>query len=158
MSIKIEVTGDSIGEVADKLLAIGASLRGTGTSPIMPEVAEAAKGEPKKRTTKAKDPETDRTSDAASEATQPAGDSDAPSAAGTEPASSGSSTSSTAEKAASPSDAPLDFDKDVAPIVTNAVAKKGKEWVVGVIGQFGAKRASEVPETQWQELIDTLTA
>ena len=39
--IKIEVTGNSIPEVADKLLAIGASLQGiTTTMPV--EVAEAA--------------------------------------------------------------------------------------------------------------------
>ena len=47
--IKIEVTGNSIGEVADKLLSIGASLLGSGVpsqpikvDPIMPEVAEMA--------------------------------------------------------------------------------------------------------------------
>jgi hypothetical protein len=42
--IKIEVTGNSIAEVADKLLALGTSLQTTPLpmNPVMPEVRDAA--------------------------------------------------------------------------------------------------------------------
>ena len=55
MSIKIEVTGGSIGEVADKLLAIGHSLQGAAATfnPVMPEIEAAEKPKATRKTKKA---------------------------------------------------------------------------------------------------------
>jgi hypothetical protein len=47
----------------------------------------------------------------------------------------------------------LDFDKDVAPVVLNAVKVKGKPWVQEILSQFGVERASQVPDEQMSELL-----
>lgn len=162
--IKIEVTGSSIGEVADKLLAIGNSLQtgtatfkyegpltgealpiangGTGATPrdevfngdpIMPEVAEAAAVDP-----------------------TPAPKS-APIVEITESQQTTPEPSSTHAPAASASE-PLNFDKDVAPVVLAAVRDHGKPWVQEVLSQFGFERASQVPVEQLPELVEVLSA
>ena len=57
---------------------------------------------------------------------------------------------------ASDTSAPLDFDKDVAPIVLGLVKTRGKPWVLEVLSQFGVKRASELPADRWPELVTAL--
>jgi hypothetical protein len=52
----------------------------------------------------------------------------------------------------------LDFDKDVAPVVLNAVKVHTKEWVQEVLSQFGVARASQVPDEQLPELVAALRA
>jgi hypothetical protein len=54
--------------------------------------------------------------------------------------------------------ASLDFDKDVAPVVLNAVKVHTKEWVQEVLSQFGFARASQVPDEQLPELVAVLSA
>ena len=136
--ITITVTGESLGEVADKLLAIGASL--TRQNPIMPEVAATVTGEvqtqPAKRATKEK----------------PVGETKSPASSAEEPAS--SETKSPAS--ASPEASSLDFDKDISPAVTGAVAKLGKPAVIAIIEQFGAAKASQIDEARWPELLEAL--
>lgn len=137
--IKIEVTGNSIGEVADKLLSIGASLLGSGTpsepikvDPVMPEVAEmAAAPEP------------------ANEATE------APSAPDTSPES-GTLTSGTGPTAETASPTELNFETDVAPHVLRVVKEKGKPAAQEILSQFGVEKASNLDPALWPELVEAL--
>jgi hypothetical protein len=140
--IKIEVTGNSIPEVADKLLAIGASLQGIKTtmphtwSDIKPdadiilEVAEAAPVDPTpapKTAAVAEVPESQPTT--------------------TEP-------SSTPAPAASASE--LSFETDVTPVVLAVVQAKGKPAVEEILSQFGVARASQLDPARWPELVAAL--
>ena len=140
--IKIEVTGNSIPEVADKLLAIGASLQGIKTtmphawSDIKPdaditlEVAEAAPVDP-----------------------TPAPKS-APVAEATESLRTTTETSSTPAPAASASE--LSFETDVTPVVLAVVQTKGKPVVEEILSQFGVARASQLDPARWPELVAAL--
>jgi hypothetical protein len=137
--IKIEITGNSIPEVADKLLAIGASLRastavlpiangGTGAQTIeeVMGVAEAAPVDP-----------------------TPAPKS-APVAEATESLRTTTETSSTRAPAA------LDFDTDVAPHVLAVVQKLGKPAAQEILSQFGVEKASLLDPARWPELVTAL--
>ena len=149
--IKIEVTGNSIPEVADKLLAIGASLRSAPTAfhptepvnsitssnidPVMPELREVAKAAPVDPTPAPKS---------------------APVATATESQPTTEEPSSTPAPAASASE--LDFELDVAPVVLRAVGSKGKAFVQDVLSEFGTERASQLAVSLWPELIARLEA
>lgn len=139
--IKIEVTGNSIPEVADKLLAIGANLRGSAivegaraavNAMQVMEVAEAAPVDP-----------------------TPAPKS-APAATVTESLPTTEEPSSTPAPAASASE--LDFELDVAPVVLRAVSSKGKPFVQDILSEFGSVRASQLAVDLWPELIARLEA
>ncbi len=142
--IKIEVTGNSIGEVADKLLAIGGSLRSAAPSsqtiqapfipldPVMPEVAEMAAENPT--------PTTKSASAAEAIESQP----------------------TTEEPSSTPAPAPsaseeLFFEVDVAPLVLQVVKEKGKPAAQEILSQFGVEKASALDPAQWPELIEALT-
>lgn len=142
--IKIEVTGNSIPEVADKLLALGASLRastavlpiangGTGAETIeeVMEVAEAAPANP-----------------------TPARKS-APAAKATESQPTTEEASSTPAPAASASKE-LSFEADVTPVVLALVQAKGKPVVEEILAQFGVERASQLDPARWSELVDVM--
>ena len=154
MSIKIEVTGGSIGEVADKLLAIGRSLQGAAVTfnQVMPEIEAAEKPKATRKTKKA-EPEVEQAA-----AEEPVGNDPAATAADPSPPTTSEEVTSSASPATSPSEPALDFDKDVGPVVVEAVTTHGREAVVAVLNQFGAERASEVPESQWAELVEALKA
>ena len=141
--IKIEVTGASIAEVADKLLAIGANLRGSAIvegaraavnamkamNPIMPEVAEMAA------------------------APEPSAGPAAP-----EPAAETTETTSSAPTAsASPSEPVISADA-LRDLVLSVVRAKGREAMVAVLDTFGAAKASDVPAAQVPELVAALEA
>lgn len=158
MSIKIEVTGGSIGEVADKLLAIGRSLQGAAVTfnPVMPEIEAAEKPKATRKTKKAEpevveaapvDPTPETKSAPAAEAIESQPTTPEP-----------SSTPAPVASASEPAAPALDFDKDVGPVVVEAVTTHGREPVVAILNQFGAERASEVPEGQWAELVEALKA
>jgi pyruvate/2-oxoglutarate dehydrogenase complex dihydrolipoamide acyltransferase (E2) component len=149
--IKIEVTGNSIPEVADKLLAIDANLRSAPTAfqptepvnsitpsnidPVMPELREVAKAAPVDPTPAPKS---------------------APVATATESQPTTEEPSSTPAPAASASE--LDFELDVAPVVLRAVGSKGKAFVQDVLSEFGSARASQLAVDLWPELIARLEA
>ena len=141
--IKIEVTGNSIGEVADKLLAIGGSLRSAAPAdpiktivvervdPIMPEVAEMA----------AVDPTPAPKSAPAAEVIE--------------------NQQTTQEPSSTPAPAPsaseeLNFETDVAPLVLQVVKEKGKPAAQEILSQFGVEKASAIDPAQWPELIEAL--
>lgn len=158
MSIKIEVTGGSIGEVADKLLAIGRSLQGAAVAfnPVMPEIEAQEPAEKPKATRKAKKAEPEVAEAAPADPTLES--KSAPVAEATESQPTTQAPASTPAPAASASEPALDFDKDVGPVVVEAVTTHGREPVVAILNQFGAERASEVPEGQWAELVEALKA
>jgi len=149
--IKIEVTGNSIGEVADKLLAIGASLQNTITvydtparktppkkAEVMPEVAEAAPVDPIPAPL-------DATSAGAS-------------------ASSAAADTHTAAPAASVSEdeelevvdlpiATLDIEADVRPLILKVVTARGKPVMEELLSRFGVTKASQIEAALLPELV-----
>jgi hypothetical protein len=154
VSITIEVTGNSIPEVADKLLAIGASLRastavlpiangGTGAQTIE-EVMEAAEVAP---TPKSQAPSTKSSAPVEITSNGHPNNRDALEAA----KSSDLSSPTTAPK----SDVP-DFDTVVTPLVLKLVEVKGKPAAQEVLGRFGVIKASHLSDERWQELVNAI--
>ena len=143
--IKIEVTGNSIGEVADKLLAIGGSLRSAAPAdpiktivvervdPIMPEVAEMA----------AVDPTPTPKSASAAEAIESQPTTEEPSSA-------------PAPAPSAPASAELNFETDVAPYVLQVVKEKGRPVAQEILSQFGVEKASNLDPALWPELVEAL--
>jgi hypothetical protein len=145
--IKIEVTGNSIPEVADKLLSLGNRLRNSAgvwweatdaphklaeklSAQLKAEVAEAAPVDPipaLKTVSVAEAAESLRTTAA---------------------------TSSTRAPAASVSE--LSFETDVTPVVLAVVQAKGKPVVEEILSQFGVARASQLDPARWPELLAAL--
>jgi hypothetical protein len=125
--IKIEVTGNSIPEVADKLLAIGASLRASAAAETPRGVTkvEAEGNAPQKAN--------------AVVVTEPAPILK-PSVASTD----------------TPAPAALDFDTDVAPHVLALVTRSGKPAAQEILSQFGVEKASLLDPARWPELVAAL--
>lgn len=156
MSYKVEITAGSVTELAGKLLALAATMQTTPADPVMPEVKaveiayriervepKAAKAKKGKAEEVAAETATGTGSIIETEAAAPQAD----------------ETPTEAIPVSDPepiAEATLDFDKDVAPVVLGAVKAKGREWVSSVLSQFGAERASQVPEEQFGELIAAL--
>jgi len=134
--IKIEVTGNSIPEVADKLLAIGARLRASITKAdwsdikaVADVVLEAAEAAPV-------DPTPARKSAPVVEAIE--------------------SQPTTKEASSTRAPAALDFDTDVAPHVLALVTKSGKPAAQKILSQFGVEKASLLDPARWPELVTAL--
>ena len=133
--IKIEVTGNTIPELADKLLALGANLRGNAivegarAAVNAMQVLEAAEVAPVDPTPAPKS---------------------APVAEATE------SQPTTAETSSTPAPAALDFDTDVAPHVLAVVQKLGKPAAQEILSQFGVEKASLLDPARWPELVTAL--
>jgi hypothetical protein len=130
--IKIEVTGASIAEVADKLLAIGSSLRGNAASeaPRLRAALEVAEVAP-----------------APEPSAGPAAPEPAAETTGAEP--------SASPATASPSEITAEAMRD---LVLRVVKTKGREAMVAVLDTFGAAKASDVPAAQVPELVTALEA
>ena len=138
--IKIEVTGNSIPEVADKLLAIGHSLYSQTVVPIanggtsaqtLEEVMEVAEAAPVDPTPVADPAATPASSSKQAEAST---DTSAPAALASE----------------------LNFDIDVAPHVLQLVKEKGKPVAQEILSQFGVEKASLLDPALWPELVQQL--
>ena len=125
--IKIEVTGNSITEVADKLLALGNSLRQTTAAPV--EVA--AKRAKKIEAAVAPDP-VDEIVFEPSVVVGPA---------------------PVEEPVADPA-IKADTLKD---LVLTAVRAKGRDTVVALLETFGVAKATDVPAAQYDELVTALS-
>ena len=120
MAYKIEVTADSLSELAGKILAVAAQFQVTqAEAPVAKAPARKAK------------------------AAEPAPEPEAPEPEAPEP---------TPE----PEAPALDFDKDVAALVLETLAVKGRDVVSGVLSQFGVAKASQLDEKLWPELIAAL--
>ena len=126
MAYKVEVTADSLSELAGKVLALAAQFQVTQ--------AEAPVAKAPARKAKAAEP--------APEPVAPEPDPE-PEAVAPEP---------TPE----PEAATLDFDKDVAALVLETLAVKGRDVVSGILSQFGVAKASQLDEKLWPELVAAL--
>jgi hypothetical protein len=145
--IKIEVTGNSIAEVSDKLLAIGASLQRTVSHDADNAAREALQAK--------RDAAKKEVAEAAPVDPTPAPKS-APAAEAVESPPTTEQPSTTPAPSASASE--LNFDTDVAPIVLQVVKEKGKPVAQEIIGQFGVEKASLMDPALWPELVDQLKA
>lgn len=124
MAYKIEVTADSLSELAGKILAVAAQFQVTqAEAPVAKAPARKAK------------------------AAEPAPEPEAPEPEAPEP---------TPEPTPEPEAPALDFDKDVAALVLESLAVKGRDVVSGVLSQFGVAKASQLDEKLWPELIAAL--
>jgi hypothetical protein len=151
--IKIEVTGASLGEVADKLLAIGASLQNTitvydtparKTSPkkaeVMPEVAEAAPVDP---TPAPKSAPVATVSESQPTTTEPSS-TPAPAASASE--------DEELEVVDLPIAPPAD-EIDLRALVLKVVETRGKPFMEGILSSFGVVKASHVEPARLHELV-----
>ncbi len=144
MAYKIEVTADSLSELAGKILAVAAQFQ-AAVPPASTLAQIEADEKPKPR--KAKPVEV---ADAAPADPTPAPKS-APAAEATE------SPQTTEEPASSPADAPkLNYERDVAALVLRTLSLKGKDVVAGILSSFGVVKASHLAEDRWPELIAAL--
>jgi hypothetical protein len=143
--IKIEVTGNSIPEVADKLLAIGASLRSTAINAADDAAREALQA--KRNATKAEVAEAAPVDPTPAPKSAPVAEVSESQPTTTEP-------SSTPAPAASVSE--LSFETDVTPVVLAVVQTKGKPVVEEILSQFGVARASQLDPARWPELLAAL--
>ena len=140
MSYRIEITADTLAELAGKAASLAAKLNtGTATeapsNPIMPELREVAEAAPVDPT-----PEADTSTNVVSETTE-------------QPSPQPTETSPPAS--ASEDDVP-DFDTVVTPLVLKLVEVKGKPAAQEVLGRFGVVKASQLASERWQELVDAI--
>lgn len=163
MSIRIEVTGTSIGEVADKLLAIGHSLQNTAINNADNAAREALQAERKAKAPRKKaEPDNGVALNAVA---HPVNETPVPEDIAPEALEVVEVEVEVAEEApadptpqASASEPELDFEKDVAPVVIDAVSRVGREGVSSTLAEFGVDRASEVDPSQYAELVKALEA
>jgi len=161
MSYKVEITAASVSELAGKLLALAATMQSTPADPVMPEVkaADVAAAKPRKAK-KAEEVAAEPVGEPATAAAETASSQSDTATAQPEmieqPETSTSTDVSAESSASEEPAATLDFDKDVAPVVLNAVKTKGREWVQNILSQFGAERASQVDDKLFGELVAAL--
>lgn len=140
--IKIEVTGHSLVEVSDKLLAIGASLQRT----VSYDGDNAAREALQAQRDAAKQ-------EVAEEA--PVDPTSTPTAPAVEEQASSPSSAVPTDAPAAPT-AELDFDTDIAPLVLQVVKDKGKPVAQEILSQFGVEKASNLDPARWPELVAAL--
>ena len=143
--IKIEVTGNSIPEVADKLLAIGASLRGHIEVNAVREALQVDRNVAKVEVSESQPTTTEPSSTPAAPAEEIT----------PKPAEIVENTPAAPAEEITPA-AELNFDTDVAPYVLQVVKEKGKPVAQEILSQFGVEKASLLDPTLWPELVQQL--
>ena len=138
MSYRIEITADTLAELAGKAASLAAKLNtGTATeapsNPIMPELREVAEVAPVDPTPAPKSAPVVEVSESQPTTTEP------------------SSTPAPAAKDGVP-----DFDTVVTPLVLKLVEVKGKPAAQEVLGRFGVIKASHLSDERWQELVNAI--
>lgn len=128
MPYKIEVTADSLSELAGKVLALAAQFQVTS----MPEQPVTPKAKPVKA---AKAPA----------AQEPEARDPAPEEVKAEEV-----------KVEEPKAPTYDFNTDISPLVLRVAAEKGRPAIAELLSQFGVERASSVPTEQFGELLNAL--
>jgi hypothetical protein len=146
--IKIEVTGNSIPEVADKLLAIGHSLY---SKTVLPIANGGTGAQTLEELTGAKTLEELFTGVAEAAPVDPT-----PAPKSAPVATVSESQPTTTEPSSTPAPAALDFDTDVAPHVLAVVQTKGKPAAQEILSQFGVEKASLLDPARWPELVTAL--
>lgn len=173
--IKIEVTGNSIPEVADKLLAIGASLRSAASNAAddAARVALQAKRDADKGAALFSAPVPvdggvpvpedvaaavlEEVEVEVAEAAPENPTSASKSATTVDGLSSQPTTKEPSTTPAPAASAPeLNFDIDVAPHVLQVVKEKGKPVAQEILSQFGVEKASLLDPALWPELVQQL--
>jgi hypothetical protein len=150
--IKIEVTGNTIPELADKLLAIGANLRGSAIVEGARGAVKALQAVEDERGDLAKRLAAQLSAEVAEAA--PVDPTPAPKSAPVAEAT--ESLRTTAATSSTPAPAALDFDTDVAPHVLAVVQKLGKPAAQEILSQFGVEKASLLDPARWPELVTAL--
>ncbi len=126
MPYKIEVTADSLSELAGKVLALAAQFQAvptiihhSGVKPKADKPVKAVKApaaeEPKIEEPKIEEP-----------------------------------------KIEEPKAPTYDFNTDISPLVLRVAAEKGRPAIAELLSQFGVERASNVPAEQFGELLNAL--
>jgi hypothetical protein len=136
VSYRIEITADTLAELAGKAASLAAKLNtGTATeapsNPIMPELREVAEVAPV-------DPTPAPKSAPVVEAYE--------------------SQPTTEEPSSTPAPATLDYKTEVAPLVLKLVEVSGKPAAQRVLDQFGAAKASDISPDLWPELVAIIKA
>jgi hypothetical protein len=131
--IKIEVTGNSLGEVADKMLAIGSSLLASDHQRIREKGARA-----EARFTKVELAEIDKTIAELKSTPTPA-----------------ASVSEELEVVDLPvADTPtIDFETDIRALILEVVTKRGKPFMEDILSSFGVVKASHIEPARLPELV-----
>ena len=136
--IKIEVTGNSIPEVADKLLAIGASLRASAAAetPRGSTKAEAEGNAPQKAN--------------AAVVTEPAPTLKSSVAPTDTPV----PVALASEEPLEVVDLPVDVETDLRALILKVVTKRGKPYMEDILSSFGVVKASHLEAALLPKLID----
>lgn len=144
--IKIEVTGNSIPEVADKLLAIGAKLRSIHiveiTNATKAEVAEEAPVDPTPAPKSAPVVEAIESQPTAAE----------PSSTPVPVAL--VSVALVSEEPLEVVDLPVDVETDLRALILKVVTKRGKPYMEHILSSFGVVKASHLEAALLPKLID----
>ena len=147
MSYRIEITADTLAELAGKAASLAAKLNAPDQG-VWWEQTDAPQ--------KLKKQLDREVAEAAPVNPTPAAKS-APTA--TVPASSSITTAETSTPAPAPeepaADVP-DFDAVVTPLVLKLVEVKGKPAAQEMLGRFGVIKASQLSSQRWQELVDAI--
>ena len=155
--IKIEVTGNTIPELADKLLAIGANLRGNAgvwweaadaphklaerlSAQLKAEVAEAAPVDP---TPAPKSAPVAEVSESQPTTTEPS----------STPAPAGSASEDEELEVVDLPIAPPADEIDLRALVLKVVETRGKPFMEGILSSFGVVKASHVEPARLPELV-----
>ena len=153
---KIEITAETLAELTGKVTTLAAKLH-TGSATERPaEQAQPVEAEKPKAKKAAQTVEAEVAEEAPVDPTPV--EAEKPAEPAPEPAPSTTADTNTAAPAPSASEPTLDFEKDVAPVVIEAVARVGREGVSSTLAEFGAERASEVDPSQYGELVKALEA
>lgn len=137
MSYRIEITADTLAELAGKAASLAAKLN---SEPTVQGVAEAAPSP---------EPVTAAVETASSPTTT--------ATAQPEPNESSETAKSTDASSASSGSADVpDFDTVVTPLVLKLVEVKGKPAAQEVLGRFGVVKASQLDSDKWAELVDAI--
>ena len=126
MPYKIEVTADSLSELAGKVLALAAQFQTTST-PEQPKADKPVKA-PVAQEPEAQDPAPEEVEEAKVEEAK-------------------------VEEAKAPT---YDFNTEISPLVMRVAREKGRTVIGDLLAQFGVERASNVPAELHGELYDTL--
>jgi hypothetical protein len=145
--IKIEVIGNSIPEVADKLIAIGCSLQ----QPVMHRITNATAVD-------AAQVEEITTAAAEIAQTKRSRKPKAEEVVAEPVVEEVEVEEAVVEEAVVEAVSTLDYTKHVMPAVLRAVETQGRERVVALLGSMGVDKASQLPESRWPELMKALNA
>lgn len=158
MTYRIEITADTLNELAGKAAALASQLN--ASCPVMPEVAatvlKPAKAtpapKPKAAPAPAPEPVAEEIEDAvvedvAEEAPAPAPEPVAPTP---EPV------AQVLEPDGDEENGEISYDKHIAPGVVAVVTKCGKPVMAEILSQFGAAKASHIDPKRYPELLEAI--